>query len=220
MSMIPGSQPDPSFGLPTPAEPRRALGNRLIGEVGRFGVVGLANTAVDLVVLNALILLTHMGRNGIWFSIFKAISFLVAVLNSYFINHSWTFARSGGERSVSQAGQFLAVSLLGAVINVSSASYVATFISPIHGFERYWPSIAALAGTASALIFNFLGYKHIVFSPRRLFPSADHRLAPSARAQEPPTSMPADPNADERGEGSRVHNASRHRSKLGSPQDW
>jgi putative flippase GtrA len=205
MSMIPGAQPDPSFGPPLPAQPQRVLGNRLIVEVRRFGIVGLANTAVDLAVLNALILLTHMGRNGIWFSIFKAISFLVAVLNSYFINQSWTFGRSGGERSVSQAGQFLAVSLLGAVINVSSASYVATFISPIHGIERYWPSIAALAGTASGLIFNFLGYKHIVFSPRRPSPSAAHPLEPSARAQEPPTSMPAEPNAEQRGEGSRVH---------------
>jgi len=205
MSMIPGSQPDPSFGLAKPAQPRRVLGNRLIVEVRRFGVVGLVNTAVDLVVLNALILFTHMGRNGIWFSIFKAISFLVAVLNSYFINHSWTFGRSGGERSMSQAGQFLAVSLVGAVINVSSASYVATFISPIRGIERYWPSIAALAGTASGLIFNFLGYKHIVFSPRRLFPSAAHPLEPSAQAQEPPTSVPADTNAEPRSEGSRVH---------------
>jgi putative flippase GtrA len=218
MSMIAGSQPDPSFGPPTPAPPQRAFGNRLIVEVRRFGVVGLINTAVDLAVLNALILLTHMGRNGIWFSIFKAISFLVAVLNSYFINHSWTFARSGGERSVSQAGQFLAVSLVGAVINVSSASYVATFIAPIHGIERYWPSIAALAGTASALIFNFLGYKHIVFSPRRLFPGTVHPLEPSARAQEPPTTMPEDPNAEPGGEGSTVHKL-RHRSKLGSPQD-
>ena len=203
--MIPDSQPDPSLGSPTSAEARRVLGNRLFVELRRFGVVGLINTAVDLAVLNALIFLTHMGRNGIWFSIFKAISFLVAVLNSYFINHSWTFGRSGGERSVSQAGQFLAVSLVGAVINVSSATYVATFISPIHGIERYWPSIAALAGTASALIFNFLGYKHIVFSPRRLGPSPAHPLEPAARAQEPPTSMPADPNVEQRGEGSRVH---------------
>jgi putative flippase GtrA len=167
--MIPGSQPDPSLGPPTPAQTQPALGNRLIVEITRFGVVGLVNTAVDLAVLNALIFLTHMGRNGIWFTIFKAISFLVAVLNSYFINQSWTFGRSGGERSVSQASQFLAVSLVGAVINVSSASYVATFITPIHGIERFWPSIAALAGTASALVFNFLGYKHIVFSSRRLF---------------------------------------------------
>ena len=194
--MIPGSQPGPSFGPPTPVQPRRAIGNRLIVQVTRFGVVGLVNTAVDLAVLNALIFLTHMGRNGIWFSIFKAMSFLVAVLNSYVINHSWTFGRSGGERSVSQASRFLAVSLLGAVINVSSASYVATFIAPIHGIERYWPSIAALAGTASALIFNFLGYKHIVFSPRRPFSSAARPLESSAGAQEPPTSIPADPNAD------------------------
>ena len=159
---------------PTPAaKPRQhSRKNPLFVEIRRFGVVGLINTVVDLMVLNTLIFFTHLGRTGIWFSVFKGISFLVAVLNSYLINHAWTFAGSGGRRSATQAGQFLLVSLFGAVINIGSASYVASFILPPSGIVKYWPSIAALAGTAVALIFNFLGYKHIVFSTRRLFANA------------------------------------------------
>lgn len=136
-------------------------------EVKRFIIVGFVNTVLDLAVLNLLIFLTHRGRNGVWFTLFKSVSFLVAVANSYFINHSWTFNGRSGRTSVSQATQFLAVSLFGALINVSSASYVATFIPAIHGLEAYWPSIAALAGTACGLAFNFLGYKHLVFVEAR-----------------------------------------------------
>jgi putative flippase GtrA len=136
-------------------------------EAKRFIVVGLINTALDLAVLNCLIFFTHVGRSGLWFTLFKSISFLVAVANSYFINHSWTFDGKAGTRSVMQAGQFLVVSLLGALINVSSASYVASFVPAIRGLESYWPSIAALAGTACGLGSNFLGYKHLVFSQRQ-----------------------------------------------------
>jgi putative flippase GtrA len=203
--MISGSYPDPRPAPPTSAQPQPAPANRLIVEIRRFGVVGLVNTVVDLAVLNTLIFLTHMGRNGIWFTFFKAVSFLVAVLNSYFINHSWTFGGNAAKRSMSQAGQFLVVSLFGAVINVSSASYVATFVSPIHGAERYWPSIAALGGTAAGLIFNFLGYKHIVFSPRRFFASAP-RTRESPPPAEPPTPPPAiDARAETRGERPGAH---------------
>jgi len=44
-----------------------------------------------------------------------------------------------------------------------------------------------------------------VFSPRRLAPSPARPLEPAARVQEAPTSTPADPNVEQRGEGSRAH---------------
>jgi len=138
----------------------------VLTEVKRFVVVGFINTVLDLLVLNFLIFLTHVGRNGLWFSVFKSISFSVAVANSYVINHSWTFDGRGGKRNLTQASQFLIVSLVGYVINVASASYVATFVPAIHGLESYWPSLAALVGTACGLTSNFLGYRHIVFSRR------------------------------------------------------
>ena len=189
ISTIPGT-----YLIRRSAGHRHARGNRLMVEIRRFAVVGLINTIFDLTVLNILIVLTHMGRDGIWFALFKAISFLVALLNSYFINQGWTFGGSAAKRSVSQAGQFLLMSLFGAVINVTSASYVATFISPVHGTERYWPSFAALAGTAFAFIFNFVGYKHIVFSPRPLFASINdcHECAAPIKEPSPPIAINAE----------------------------
>ena len=164
--MIPDSRPQTDNRASTSPVTPTAPPTRAFTEAKRFVIVGFINTALDLAVLNSLILLTRVGRNGLWFALFKSISFLVAVANSYVINHSWTFAGKGGPRSLTQASQFLVVSLVGAFINVTSASYVATFIPPILGLESYWPSLAALTGTACGLASNFLGYKHIVFSVR------------------------------------------------------
>jgi len=170
-AMIPDSQPQSENGTATSAAVSPAPQTSAFTEAKRFVIVGFINTVLDLTVLNSLIFLTHVGRNGLWFTVFKSISFLVACANSYVINHSWTFGGKGGRRTLTQASQFLVVSLVGAFINVTSASYVATFIPPILGLESYWPSLAALTGTACGLASNFLGYKHIVFSTRQSAPS-------------------------------------------------
>jgi len=165
--MIPHSRPKIEVCLTGERSVHSERKTTVFTEAKRFVIVGFINTVLDLAVLNLLIFLTHMGRNGVWFSVFKSFSFLVAVANSYVINHSWTFDGRTGRRSLTQASQFLVVSLVGAFINVSSASYVATYIPAIRGMESYWPSIAALAGTACGLASNFIGYRHIVFSQRQ-----------------------------------------------------
>jgi len=42
-----------------------------VSEIARFAVVGVVNTAVDLAVLNALIAISHRGRAGLVYSLFK-----------------------------------------------------------------------------------------------------------------------------------------------------
>jgi putative flippase GtrA len=88
------------------------------------------------------------------------------MINSYLLNRSWTFSRVPGKSQVLEGGEFLLISVLGAGVNVGSSWYVATYISPAGGLVAYWPSIAALVGTAFSLGFNFIGYKYFVFSPR------------------------------------------------------
>ena len=139
----------------------------VIGQVFRFGVVGGINTIVDLLVLNFLILLTHTGRTGAMFALFKAVAFTCAVLNSYLLNRRWTFKPATQKRQTVEGAQFLFVSLLGAVVNVGSSWYVATYAHPALTIDpRLWPSIAALVGTAFSLGFNFVGYKFWVFAHR------------------------------------------------------
>lgn len=138
----------------------------VIRQIIRFGVVGVINTVVDLAVLNVLIALTHTGRTGAMFAVYKTIAFAAAVLNSYLMNRSWTFERATHKHHVVEGVQFLFIAILGAVVNVGSSWYVVTYAHPVMGFEKWWPSIAALVGTAFSLAFNFIGYKFWVFAHR------------------------------------------------------
>lgn len=131
----------------------------------KFAVVGVINTAVDLAVLTFLIKLFPRGRRGKFYAFFKALSFVVANVNSYVLNRSWTFAaeRAGKTTSVEFSQYFLA-SLVGMLINVGVASFVNAYLKPQNKFlEKYWPQISALFGTAVGLMWNFLAYKIFVF---------------------------------------------------------
>lgn len=140
----------------------------LAAQVVRFGVVGALNTVVDLAVLNLLIFTTGTGRTGAMYALYKSVAFFCAVLNSYLMNRSWTFHRVETKSSMLEGSQFFFVSVLGAVVNVGSSWYVATYTHPSGGINpRLWPSVAALVGTVFSLGFNFLGYKFWVFAHRR-----------------------------------------------------
>jgi putative flippase GtrA len=140
----------------------------LTRQIFRFGVVGAINTIVDLAVLNLLILISHTGQRGATFAIFKTVAFVCAVLNSYVMNRSWTFRGAKTKNPMLEGSQFMFVSILGAVVNVGSSWYVATFTHPTWGINpRWWPSLAALVGTAFSLGFNFIGYKFWVFAHRK-----------------------------------------------------
>lgn len=133
-------------------------------EVFKFAIVGAINTAIDLAVLNFLILLFHTGKSGFYFGVFKSISFLAALTNSYFLNRAWTFKGSAKKKTHIQIGQFVAVSLIGLGINVAASSIFVNSIRPPGAkFAALWPSVAALFGVAIGLIWNYFGYKFLVF---------------------------------------------------------
>lgn len=174
----------------------RENGHRnLAPQIARFAVVGVVNTAVDLAVLNTLIAVSHRGRSGLLYSLYKAVSFLAAVVNSYWLNSRWTFRYSPSENTPMRVGRFISVSVLGLVINVGIASWVASFAGPVRWLARWWPSVAALAGAACGLAFNFAGYKYLVFylgrsEPIRLCSEAQDPLTtgpPLARGRGGPT---------------------------------
>ena len=159
-----------SSGLLTIGEPAPPAAAKisLTSQIVRFGIVGAINTVVDLAILNLLIFITHTGQRGAMFALFKTVAFVCAVVNSYVMNRSWTFKRVATKTPMLEGSQFLFVSVLGAVVNVGSSWYVATYTHPFSGIEaKWWPSLAALVGTAFSLAFNFLGYKFWVFAHRK-----------------------------------------------------
>lgn len=146
----------------------QAILNRfpIIKQVIKFFVVGVMNTGIDLAVLNTL-MFAFQKTEGVFYSVFKALSFFTAVVFSYYINKNWTFRDSSTDSSNKKFAQFITISIISAFINVGTASLVVTFIKPSVGLDfisnQLWGNIGALCGTAIGLIWNFTGYKFIVF---------------------------------------------------------
>lgn len=131
-------------------------------QFGKFAAVGALNTLIDLGVLNFLIILTDI-TGGIYFSVFKGISFLTAVTNSYFWNKFWTFG-SRLPANIKEYARFGFFTAIGLLINVSTASFMVVVIgSFLNVNPKIWANVAALFATFVSLIWNFLAYKYIVF---------------------------------------------------------
>ena len=145
-----------------------ALGTIVAGFMGRFLFqfakfveIGVLNTLIDFGVLNLLVQIT--GITGGWdIAPLNAISFSCAVINSYFWNKIWTFETKEGSGKVFL--QFLAVSIVGTIINTGIIVAGTGLFAPLFGLSSgLWMNMVKLAATMISMIWNFIGYKYIVF---------------------------------------------------------
>lgn len=138
----------------------------------KFGIVGVSNTAVDWIVyyIVAGYIITQSNAKPT----VKAISFIVAVLNSYLWNTIWTFKKeyqkSVGVKKdkVSESGKifikFVIVSLVGWVVNYFVFKYFLnnftfnniTLLGRSISAQDLYPLIAA---SAAAIFWNFFANK-------------------------------------------------------------
>ena len=133
-----------------------------IFQAAKFFLVGTLNTFVDLGVLNFFIWLTEIVK-GPFYAVFKAISFLAAVTNSYFWNKYWTFEKREKPKK-EEFLKFLVITTIGLLINVGIASFVVNIIGPQWGITaKIWASLGAIIAAFFAFLWNFLGSKFIVF---------------------------------------------------------
>lgn len=169
----------PFFLLATPLGLRIAffIGQKvaIVYQIAKFGLIGLLNTLVDIGTL-ALITLLFSSYFEIsstdaligavsFYTFYKAISFIVANISSYFWNKYWTFDQGEKKQTRSEFIQFFMVSLIGFSINVFVASVVFKMIlgSMTTLSEGQLGLLGAAAGSIAGLVWNFLGYKLWVF---------------------------------------------------------
>lgn len=137
----------------------------VIFQFAKYATVGFANTAVDFGVLNFLMWLTKI-YSGKEIFFLNSISFLVAVTHSYAWNKLWTF-RAKEKDITEQFLQFLAVTLIGLLINGGIVYMITTWLSPMFGLSAIaWANVAKVVATAVSLVWNFIGYKFIVFKKK------------------------------------------------------
>jgi len=135
---------------------------KVIFQIAKFLLIGILNTFVDLGILNLLIWIFAIAT-GWLYSLFKAISFSISVVNSYFWNKSWTFKKVG-KPETKEFVQFCTIAGIGFFLNVGIASLIVNIIGPQFGLsQKIWANIGAIIATIVVCTWNFLGYKFIVF---------------------------------------------------------
>lgn len=131
----------------------------IIWQLAKFALVGVLNTAIDFGALNFLISRTGV-TGGSLIILLNATSFSLAVINSYFWNKDWVF--SDGKKS--NFVTFFAVTLIGLAINTGIVFGLTTYVPPLLvKSDKLWANLAKVLATGLSLIWNFLGYRLVVF---------------------------------------------------------
>lgn len=137
----------------------------------KFGLVGISNTAVDWIVYYSVAGFIITSTNAK--PTVKAISFVVAVVNSYIWNTIWTFKKEyqrsvGKKKNVGEGGKifvkFVVVSLIGWVVNYFVFKYFLgnfhfsdlVLLSKTIKTQDLYPLVFA---SAAAVVWNFFANK-------------------------------------------------------------
>jgi putative flippase GtrA len=116
----------------------------------RFGLVGVANTAVDFGVFLLLL------RLGLWPAPAAAAGFACGTLNSYLLNRNWTFRDAPRRPGWSQFLAFVATSLLGLALSVAIVAALAPAVGAVP---------AKLVAIGMGFGFNYVCSRMLVFRP-------------------------------------------------------
>lgn len=132
-------------------------------QLTKFTLVGGSNFLIDLGTLNVLIAFSGVAT-GFYANVFKALSFLVAVIWSFFWNKFWTFSARSVEHAGRQFTEFFAVTVVSFLINLGVFALLNDFVGARGGINPpTWASLSAAGAAVIGLIWNFIGYKFVVF---------------------------------------------------------
>ena len=156
----------------------------IMAQIARYVAAGFLSFAIDFGILNTLIIFTGITAGG-GFALIKSGGYVVANINAYLWNKYWVFKKYDPNEPITASGivkeytTFLSVSIVGFVINVSIATLLVGDVSVLGVFTipglgpqfgaspKLWANIASVIATAIAIIWNFTGYKFIVFKKHR-----------------------------------------------------
>ncbi len=139
----------------------------VLAQFSRFASIGFLNTAIDFGILNLLSMISGVTA-GVIVGGVNLPGFSIAVLNSYTWNKLWVFKDTPpGERFFHDFPKFLAVTGIGVLINSGVVIILTTYAAPLAAIApELRLNIAKIIATMVTLLWNFTGYKLVVFRAR------------------------------------------------------
>lgn len=131
----------------------------LLWQIAKFALVGFLNTAIDFGILNFLSGIFSVTR-GAGIIPINAVSVSLAIINSFYWNKDWVFASPKKANFIT----FVIITVIGLSINTAIVYILTTFFRPIIvDSPALWANVAKALATIVSMVWNFLGYKLIVF---------------------------------------------------------
>lgn len=133
-------------------------------EVVRFAIVGVANTAIDLCVLNGLLILFPTHDAGL-LVVYNSVSYSIGALNSFILNKYWTFHHNQ-TATKGELLRFALINLFSIFCNNSILWIAASTVHPPMDSAIVWANFSkvfAITGTATV---SFLGMRLWVFTSK------------------------------------------------------
>jgi putative flippase GtrA len=127
---------------------------RLLGEMLRFGLVGVAGFLVDAGVLTLAIL----AGAGPWWG--RGLSYLAAASATFALNRAFTFRDAPRDRAVRRWALFLAVNLVGFVCNYGTYAALMAGVPVV----AQHPVLGVAAGSLAGMVGNFILSRRFVFA--------------------------------------------------------
>lgn len=137
-------------------------------QLSRYAVIGCFNVALNASIFNLLILISGVSA-GPMVTGFAVITFVIVVTQSFFWSVFWTFRNTEPQSKRRQYIQFFGVSSVVATVNISIIYLMTSVLGAPPGISGpLWANIALFITIFTSLLGNFLGYKYLVFSRRKL----------------------------------------------------
>lgn len=136
----------------------------------RFGMVGLLNTAIDILALNLLLTLFAVrSLPGVLLA--NAVAYALGAVNSFFLNKRWTF----GQRqpiTLGEVGRFALTTCAGIALNDALLAALGWALLPLLGPTVLWANLVKLGAIGGTVCVSYLGMGFWVFARRSLAPDS------------------------------------------------
>jgi len=133
-------------------------------QLAKFLLIGAFFSVFDLIIFNFLLGYFGISREEIVrYAFFVIISFTIVTVIKYLGDKYWAFEKSGMDRAGMEITTYFVITLISGVIQTASASFLFALIPSILGNAMVVGNIAKIGGIVIASVWNFLGYKFIVF---------------------------------------------------------
>lgn len=167
-------------------------------QVVRFSIVGVSNTAIDVLVLNIL-LWKFPTQNAYLLLSYNSLAFASGALNSYVFNKYWTF-RHRQTSTNSELLRFATVNGVGFLCNNGILWIAASILHPALMNTTLWANGAKLSAVVGTAMVTYLGmrlwvFTHSPITKRENGEYPERSQAPLERDRHPATStIPGQPD--------------------------